>query len=342
MCITGAKVGIQIHYFCFQDLISSGILALFAAVAISKSLEFALRPEGMLKVGESSPGVKKGKEKLKDGNANGYVEEDNPSTQHPLIAPWFHDAIEVAHTLRGIDWKFGRGVHIPKEWRPSHPPEFLRATVISFIKNFLILDFLESLVKMFPGVGQPLGGSMFYPELTPVSRYLVSTCIHILTGLSILTGFGMVYDLITLFAVGVLKSSPRSWPPVMEDPWHSDSMHQFWAKNWHQMLRQTFLVYGGYPGKWLAGNIGMLFGAFIASGLFHECAMYSMNRGFDSAALVFFASQGPILILERLWRRFTGRRVSGWPGRLWVYFIMFVCAQPMSKSCFCDRCCNFP
>ncbi|KAF9565753.1 hypothetical protein CPC08DRAFT_704454 [Agrocybe pediades] len=309
---------------------------LFAAVAISKSLEFALRPEGMLKVGESSPGVKKGKEKSKDAQPNGHAEpnhhNDSHTQQHPLIAPWFQDAIEVAHTLRGLDWKFSRGVHVPKEWRPLDPPSFLHATLISFIKNFLLLDFLEAILKLFPGVGQPLGGSIFYQELTPVPRYLVSTFIHILTGTSILAGFGMVYDLITLFAVGVLHTSPRSWPPVMEDPWHSESMHQFWAKNWHQMLRQTFLVFGGYPGKWLAGNIGMLFGTFLASGLFHECAMYSMNRGLDSAAVIFFAAQGPVLILERLWRRFTGKRVSGWPGTLWVYFNMFICAQPMINS----------
>lgn len=288
----------------------------------------------MLKVGESRPGVKKGKEKDKDtqnGDANGHTEHGEPQ-RHPLIAPWFYDAMEVAHTLRGIRWKFGQGVHIPKETRPLETSAFLHATFYSFIKNFLVLDLLESVLKLFPGVGQPLGGTMFYPQLTPVTRYAVSTIIHMITGTAILAGFGMVYDLITLFAVGVLDSSPLSWPPVMDDPWHSESMHEFWAKNWHQLLRQTFLVFGGYPGKWLAGNIGMLFGTFIASGLFHECAMYSMGRGFDHSATIFFGMQGPVLLLERLWRRITGKRVGGLPGRLWVYFMLFVCAQPMGMS----------
>ncbi|PPQ69106.1 hypothetical protein CVT25_004603 [Psilocybe cyanescens] len=305
---------------------------LFAAVAISKSLEFALNKEGMLKIGESRPGVKKGKAKdVPNGNGNGYVESDEPA-RHPFIATWFYDAIEVAHTLRGLKWKFGQGAHVPKHTRPLEPSAFLQATLVSFVKNYLTVDFLEALLKLFPGVGEPLGGSMFYPELSPISRYVVSTIIHMLTGSAILAGFGMVYDLITLFAVGVMDSSPLSWPPVMEDPWTAESMHEFWAKRWHQLLRQTFLVFGGYPGKWLAGNFGMLFGTFIASGLFHECAMYSMGRGFDHSATLFFAIQGPILIIERLWRRFTGRRVGGWPGRLWVYFDMFILAQPMVNA----------
>ena len=309
-------------------------IGLFAAVTISKSLEFGLTPEGMLKVGESRPGVKKGKSKsFQNGIANGSP--DNQDAPHnPYIAPWFYDAIEVAHTLRGLKWKFGQGIPIPRHTRPLERSAFIDATTSSFIKNFLLLDLLESCLKLFPGVGTTLGGTMFYPDLSPITRFVVSTLIHILTGSAILAGFGMVYDLITLFAVGVMDSSPLSWPPIMDDPWSSDSMHKFWSKDWHQLLRQTFLVFGGYPGKWLAGNFGMLLGTFIASGLYHECAMYSMGRGFDHSATIFFAAQGPVLILERLWKKVTRRNVQGTAGRLWVYFIMFVAAQPMGMFHF--------
>jgi len=118
----------------------------------------------------------------------------------------------------------------------------------------------------------------------------------------------------------------------LDNPWTSDSMHVFWSKRWHQLLRQTFFVLGGYPGKWVAGDIGMMFGTFIASGLYHECAMYSMGRGFDYSPCIFFGLQGPILILERMWKKFTGRRVGGLMGRLWVYTILFIGAQPMINS----------
>jgi len=278
----------------------------------------------MLKVGESRPGVIKGKESI-----NAHARPASPPG-HPFIAPWLYDAVELIHTMRGLKWKFGQGMHIPKETKPQDRVPFLRATFVSFVQNFLLLDLLDSTIKLFPGVGSPVGGSMFYANLQPIWRYTVSTFIHIMTGTSILVGFGMVYDLVTLLAVLSLNSSPTSWPPVLDHPWTADSMHVFWSKRWHQLLRQTFVVLGGYPGKWIAGDLGMLFGIFIASGLFHECAMYSMGRGFDHTVAIFFTLQGPILILERMWARLTSRRVGGLTGRLWVYSILFIGAQPMS------------
>lgn len=296
-------------------------------MTIAKSLEYALNKEGMLKVGETSPGVIEGQGKGK--------EVPNGSTRRyklSFVPRAIYDTIELIHTLRGLQWKFGQGIYVPKPNRPQERSSFLYATLISFIWNFLFLDFLESMIKLFPGVGSPLGGSMFYPALSPSWRYTVSTAIHILTGSSILTGFRMVYDLVTLIAVGCLDGSPASWPPVVDNPWNADSMHRLWSKHWHQLLRQTFVVLGGYPGKWLAGDIGLLFGTFTASGLFHECAMYSMGGGYDHAVPIFFSMQAPILLLERLWRKLTGRHVGGWPGRLWVYSIVFFSAQPMSQS----------
>ncbi|KAG6854126.1 hypothetical protein C0991_010290 [Blastosporella zonata] len=298
---------------------------LLAAVTIAKSLEYSLNEEGMLKVGETRPGAMKGKGKV--------VTNGNVVAHRGLkfLPSGIYDAIELMHTLRGLQWKFGQGAYVPKSIRPQEKSAFLRATSVSFIQNFLLVDVLESTIKLFPGVGSPTGGTMFYPFLSPFFRYSVATLIHMLTGSAILAGFGMVYDLITLIAVGCLDGSPASWPPVTDNPWGADSMHQLWSKHWHQLLRQTFLVLGGYPGKWLAGDLGLLFGTFIASGLFHECAMYSMGRGYDHTAPIFFAMQGPVLILERVWRKVTGRRVGGWPGRLWVYSILFLAAQPMGE-----------
>ena len=190
---------------------------------------------------------------------------------------------------------------------------------------------------------------MFYP-LAPSIRYTLSTIIHLFTGSALIAGFRMVYDLITLFAVACMDSSPLSWPPIMGDPWRAKSMHTFWAKEWHQILRQTFLIFGGYPGMWIAGDYGMVFGTFLASGLYHAYSMHPTLRGFDYSTVVFFASQGPVLMLERLWKRITGRRVGGWLGMLWVYLILFAGAQPMgnfihrvflilaTNICFYSRC----
>jgi hypothetical protein len=269
-------------------------------------------------------------------NGNGAVAEKSyrPDT---IERPWYiriipsslRGAIDVCASMRGLGWDFGVGVHVPKHTRPLDRGSFIRATFFSFLRNFLVLDFLESIIKLLPGVGDPQGGSIFYPQLPPMQRYTVSTVIHTISGCCLLAGFAMCYDLLTLICVGFLHDPPSFWPPVMEDPWSSDSLHIFWAKRWHQLLRRTFMVLGGYPGKYIAGNIGAVFGTFIASGLYHECGMYGMGRGLDYRVPMFFAIQGPLLVLEKLWKMTTGRMVGGWPGQVWVYFVIFVLGQPM-------------
>ncbi|ESK95769.1 hypothetical protein Moror_12498 [Moniliophthora roreri MCA 2997] len=315
---------------------------LFAEVTVGKALEYALTPAGMLKIGEVQPGVVEhvngngvanGKS---NGAANGHSHPkhsvSSSTSQNSCLPRWFADALELVFTCRGFQFRFGRGVHIPKQTRPLARDPFLLATLISFLRNFLLLDFLESVIKLFPGVGDVSGGSMFYSNLPPIQRYAVSTLIHMLTGSALLAGFGMCYDLITLIAVGLFNDTPTSWPPVTDSPWSSESMHECWAKRWHQLLRQTFIVFGGYPGNWIAGPFGAVLGTFIASGLYHEIATYAMGKGFDIHPPLFFSMQAIILALERVWRMVTGRKVGGWYGRLWVYFVMFVLGQPMVDS----------
>ncbi|CAK5284076.1 unnamed protein product [Mycena citricolor] len=300
-------------------------MALLAEALIGKALMFAFTPEGMLKLGECSPGQLKGKGK---DDSEGHL----ASKKSSIFPLWLRDATEIIHTLRGIRWKYGMGTYIPPPTRPQERQAFLRATSLSFVRNFLLLDALETCLKIFPGVGLPSGGSIFYPQLPPIPRYTVSTTIHMLTGCALLAGLGMCYDLATFVAVMFLGDTSSSWPPVLYNPWGSDSLHSLWAKHWHQLLRQTFLIFGGYPGRWLAGDVGLVLGTFLASGLYHELAIYTMGRGLDHTVTFFFAIQGPLLILERVWRRVTGRRVGGLPGRLWVYSIMFLGGQCMVDS----------
>lgn len=265
------------------------------------------------------------------------------------------DAFELLHTCRGLNFHFGVGVPIPAHKRPLHRDAFLLDTTFSFLLHFLALDALDSALKLLPGIGSPAGGSIFYPSLSLPFRLVVATTIHIMTGCALIVGFKMVYDLITLFAVGICHSSPENWPPVMDDPWRADSLHRFWARDWHQLLRRTFFVYGGYPARQLfrffsglfaknngvnknvssstqtAEHFSVVLGTFIASGLWHECTMYAMGKGFSWTPILFFAAQTGLLAGERVWRKVTGRKVGGWLGRLWVYFVIFVLSQPMGE-----------
>lgn len=238
--------------------------------------------------------------------------------------------------MRGLGWQFGADLYIPRDLRPSERSAFLWATATSTLKHLLVFDTLESLVKLVPEVGSPHGGTIFKHNLPFLQRYILSTAIHLATGTCLISGFEMVHGCITLLALIAFSSSPGMWPPLMDNPWISDSLHIFWAKRWHQVLRQSFLVYGGFLGQWLAGDIGMLFGTFFASGMFHECAAYMLGKGFSWLVVLFFMSQALLLLLEKLWRRTTGKRLGGIYGRLWVYFCVFVMAQPLGTYAGCS------
>jgi hypothetical protein len=80
-----------------------------------------------------------------------------------------------------------------------------------------------------------------------------------------------------------------------------------------------------------AGKIGMLFGVFTASGLYHELTMYTMGGGFDKQISLFFVMQAAAALGERVWYKVTGRKVQGWTGLIWVYFCIMILGQPCSE-----------
>jgi hypothetical protein len=327
-------------FICSTGTLTTGT-GLLALTMTAKAMDFGLSPQGLLRCNESWPGqpaISKPSGTMTNGNGHASYSVTpqlnttaDSSFVHRFVPLPLREAFEVMVDMRGVGWTFGKGVYVPKESRPLNRDAFLRMTLLSCLWNFLVLDFLESTLKLFPHVGTTSGGTIFYPTLAPVYRYTVSTLIHILSGCCLIAGFSLFYSCLTFLSVSFLHTPASSWPPVMDNPWISDSMHAFWAKRWHQILRRTFIVFGGYPGKFVLGNVGMVLGTFIASGLYHECAIYAMSRGWDWRVPLFFAMQGPILIVEKLWSRVTGRRVGGWIGTLWVYLNILIFAQPMGK-----------
>jgi hypothetical protein len=327
--------------------------ASFSFVLIGKGIDLALARTGRHKQGEDVPGAMsipaiataaattKGDSVDSDSDsteddlsASAAVAATSKRQYAALLPPWAQDALELMFSLRGLGWDFGKGVYTPPPTRPQERGAFLRATFWSFLIGFLILDVIDAAIKLIPGVGDPEGGSIFFPDLAPLTRFFVSTAIHVLTGSALVAGFSMVYDLMTLLAVAVLGHSPSAWPPVMDNPWAAQSLHEFWARRWHQLFRQTFLVFGGIPGRKIGGDVGLVLGTFLASGLFHECTILAMGREWDSRVPLFFILQGGSVIGERIWKKVTGRRVDGFLGRLWVYFDIIILGQPLG-SCFC-------
>jgi len=152
--------------------------------------------------------------------------------------------------------------------------------------------------------------------------------VHLASGTCIIAGFRLFYELIVLIAVGLLRHQPTSWPPIFDNPFASTSLAELWAKRWDQVLRRSFIIYGGYPGKAVAGRIGLVLGVFLASGIFHECGALAMGCQWSNRVVAFFFSQGVLIVFERGWGAVTGRRVGGWPGMIWVYFVILGLGQP--------------
>ena len=193
-------------------LISVGLGGLFLAF---KAVEFGLAPNGILKVGETEPGVVRMlviSASETDGRkiTNGTVPslgarptaEKRRSTQ-PLsprnvasdIVAGLRDAVEALGALRGIGWEAGTGsgIYIPPDTRDTaHPRLFLWQTLHAFIFWFILTDFLESCIKLVPGLGTPAGGSMFAFGSNIFQKYSISTTIHVTTGFALLSGMCLI------------------------------------------------------------------------------------------------------------------------------------------------------
>ncbi|KAF8312218.1 hypothetical protein DL93DRAFT_2060213 [Clavulina sp. PMI_390] len=306
----------------------------------AKVLELACYPNGLLKVGEREPGVIENPaielEQLNQeihlrrgtGISPSEVAQERGSRRNP-IAAGFLDAIEALTTMRGIGWQFGTGtdIYVPPETRDTtNKARFWRQTFASFLVYFVLFDVVTSAIQLVPGIGTPDGGSIFaFGGDNLLKKYAISVAIEFSTGVAFILGFEMVYRLVTLIILPIpaFKQEPSFWPPLFDKPWASVSLHEFWSKRWHQLLRQTFLVMGGYPLAFalslVAMLLGFLLGTFTASGLFHYWALYGMGRGTDVQCLIFFAAQAVGVMLERVWKAVTGRRVGGWLGRAWVW-----------------------
>lgn len=276
-------------------------------------------------------------------SSNNSDSSEGPPKEHPkFLSPWIIDALEVTAALRGIGWDFGKGVYIPKDTRPlDNKPAFLRQTAKEFLRTYLLVDLFDMLQKAVPGVGSNAGGSIFFSDLPFIPRYVLSTLIAAGTGELMIAGFENLYAGVTLIGVGLLGHSPAAWPPLMDHPWDSDSINTLWTKRWHQAFRRTFLVLGGKPGGWIAGRVGVVLGAFLASGVFHECGMHLMGRGFDHRVTVFFLIQGVLVILEKAFTAVTGRRVRGPLGKIWTYVNVIAWSQLCGEFCGLNPSCYF-
>ncbi|OSD01670.1 hypothetical protein PYCCODRAFT_1452719 [Trametes coccinea BRFM310] len=308
-----------------------GLLAMFV---IAKSIDFALAKEGRLKLGE--------KELRRSHDNDGSPRHAGKERAAELLgrspAARFlprsvFDALEVGLTMRGVGWDFGKYTPIPRSSRPAERHAYVGAVVRDLIRNILLIDILDTVTKQVPGV-TPTGGSIFLQELPPIERYALSTALHIAHGVTIYAGVCIVYDVTSLVGVILFHQSPSLWPPISGHLLEARSLHDFWVKTWHQAFRYTFLTLGGFAGQWLAGGIGMVFGCFAASAMFHEFGLLVAGKEPDMRVFIFFLLQAVGIALEKAFASLTGRRVGGWLGFLWTAIFVLGFGQICTDAWF--------
>lgn len=82
-------------------------------------------------------------------------------------------------------------------------------------------------------------------------------------------------------------------------------------------------------------------GTFLASGLYHELGFYLVDRGLDHRVTLFFVLNGAGMIMEEIFRKWTGKRVGGWAGRIWAAVFLIGFGQWCSACFFLGFFCAF-
>ncbi|CDZ96293.1 hypothetical protein [Phaffia rhodozyma] len=119
---------------------------------------------------------------------------------------------------------------------------------------------------------------------------------------------------------------------ILNSPWRSTSVHEFWSGRWHPLLTPTIMFYKAlllpprdHPSglKRQLTKLGTPFLGFLTTALVHENLIYPMantNRPSLGYLSLFFLLQPLALLLERAFLHLSGgRKVSGPAGWVWTF-----------------------
>ena len=231
------------------------------------------------------------------------------------------DALDLCFNLRGIGWSWSHGLQVVP--RPTQSRrDFLISTLIHFFKCVIAVDHIHWAVQWFgpATIGSPHGGTIHHSLLPPFLGLLRSIILISLVGSLLWFVLEMAYDFFALIGVGVFNQHPLQWPPLLDSPWLSSSLTELWTKRWHQTFRDIFIGVGAKPLSLLVGRVGWVMGGFSVSAILHYFGLWGLGRGTEfSGAGGYFLIQGLGVVLEHLWKHFTGRRVGGLMGRVWTF-----------------------
>lgn len=251
----------------------------------------------------------------------------SPSDNTVRSAMW--NAWDLCCNLRGLGWNWSKGVYIP---RPMFKVESRLAFAALSFTRFILYTTALSAMDLFTKMVAPEGSdgwSIFDPSLPPWLRYLRSSTITVVGGFAVWMKVEVIYQFHAFAFTILFRQQPSQWPPSFDQPWLATSLTRFWARGWHQCVREWLVAIGIRPLEPVLGSHAPI-GAFVLSAIFHEIGVRGMDRGGDILGVGgYFFMHGVGVALERLFKRITGRRVGGVAGFLWMWTWQIIWGSPL-------------
>ncbi|KAF8999248.1 hypothetical protein BDZ89DRAFT_726549 [Hymenopellis radicata] len=246
----------------------------------------------------------------------------DPSKSRP-ISQVLWDAGDLCFNFRGIGWDWSKRYATikPVPYLPSDPKKRTRAFLwynfTGFMRTGLIFEAAHYLNAHLFDENFPV------PIPLAVKRYIQV----MLYPIAVYGSLEAEHRIVQLIAVLIFRQAPDEWPPLYNSPWRSTSLSELWNVRWHQAYRDMLSNTGGVALGYPLGRVGYVLGAFIASGVYHDIGMWSIQRerGMCCFLSPMFILNGVGVVVEHLFTKVTGRRVGGVAGWLWWVTWTSVC-----------------
>ncbi|ODO04726.1 hypothetical protein I350_05336 [Cryptococcus amylolentus CBS 6273] len=232
---------------------------------------------------------------------------------------------------------------------PNSPLSRSHATIrhltIAF-RNYVISDILLSLLRSFGadsiGSSTPVPGALhrfssdntfvLFPKLgngLESPWWLTEMAAVIAVALCVWLGLSMGYHAIAGVMVGTGLHEVEAWEiDLFDHPLKADSLLDFWGHRWHQFFRHSFTLVATQTLRFLhlpVTSTYVLGLSFFFSGAMHALGQFTMD---PVPALfpifVLFPISGLGCALEVRFKRWTGKKVGGFWGRLWTWSVMLI------------------
>jgi hypothetical protein len=246
------------------------------------------------------------------------LEKKSRKERPPTLFNVLNDAVDLLFNFRGLGWAWSSEPF----YEDPNPPRSIPHQFFKLAVKVVSLDATHYLVQLIrPSAYRLEGDTIFDYTLDPLPHFLTVLSISACGMILIYSSVDIMYQFCALIGQILFGQSLAQWPRIANRPWLATSVTEFWGRRWHQFFRHFFVVYGSRPGKKIGGWYGSIMGAYLVSANMHIVMIWGLGRGLEWIHTGgFFVMLGLATILERKWKEWTGKPVTGFFGSLWTTF----------------------